>query len=545
MLLRVLPSGRRLFKKGIALIIELLAEAYRYSDILPSSSLDSIGEVTFSFLLFYLVPLFSARPISNPSGKYWLLALIGLALLLASTYHRAIHTDDAWIGEFVYWANRDGYVHSELFRGLLHSEIYQEVYHKLFVWQSVLAVKWFGWSVYVLKSISLLYLFGVLGLSWYYLRYLPVVARQQAVSLYFALLLTSSLVVEYSFLFRPELMLMFLGLCSWLALRRALLDGAVGAAAAAGVLAGLAALTHLNGLIFIMAGGLLLLWRRRWVGAVMFGLVAAVVCAGYGIDMLRHHSWQLFMQQMFMHPAIDNGSHGIGGRILYLLNEHQRFFHSPKEIVLTLLLLLAAYILYRQRPHTLELSNLLIYTVLLVISLDLIVQGKTSKYLLLYMPYVLLLIVVAFDQLTQLPNPRLHLLARGLLGLYVVVNLVYIVMLFPGNTAQQAENQELAQKLQPYWGKRIIAPLNFIFPSINHFQIQGATYYFMKADESRSHGQTFDLFATAASERIPLIILDQEAFRELQLPKPNAAGQSFGAYHFTFQENDHYVYELK
>jgi hypothetical protein len=482
---------------------------------------------------------------TSPTGRYWLLALVGLALLLASTYHRAIHTDDAWIGEFVYWAHRDGYVHSELFRGLLHSEVYQEVYHKLFVWQSVFAVKWFGWSVYVLKSICLLYLAGLLGLSWYYMRYLPVADRQQAASLYFTLLLLSSLVVEYSFIFRPETMLMFLGFCSWLALRRALLTGAMGAAAGAGLLAGLAALTHLNGLIFIMAGGLLLLWRRRWVGAIVFGMLAAVVFAGYGIDMVRHDSWELFRQQMFMHPAIDNGSHGIGGRILYLLNEHQRFFHSPKEIVLSLLFLLAAYVLYRQRPHTPELANLALYFVLLVLSLNLIVQGKTSKYLLLYLPYMLLLIVVAFDQLAQIPGKRLRIVAYSLLGLYAVTNVLYTSAIIRESRDQQAENKQLAQRLRPYWGQRAIAPVNFIFPNIGQFQIQGATYYFMVSDESRSLGQPFNLFTTAASQRIPLIILDQEALESLHLPAPGTTGESFGPYHFTFQDNGRYVYELQ
>lgn len=311
-----------------------------------------------------MLPLFRAAPTGAATArKYWLLALSGLILLLASTYHRPIHTDDAWIGEFVYWANHDGYVRSELFRGLLHSEVYQEVYHKLFVWHSVLAVKWFGWSIYVLKSISLIYLAGVLGLSWRYLKHLPVTNGQVAASLYFGLLLTSSLVAEYSFLFRPELMLMFIGLCSWLLLRRALLTGAVAPAAGAGLLAGLAGLTHLNGLIFIMAGGGLLLWRRHWAEAIVFGVLAAAVLAGYCLDMMQHHSWELFRQQMFMHPAIDNGSHGIGGRILYLLKEHQRFFHSPKEIVLSLLLLLAAYIFYQRRPHSPEYRNLVIYTV--------------------------------------------------------------------------------------------------------------------------------------------------------------------------------------
>jgi len=137
----------------------------------------------------------------------------------------------------------------------LHFEVYQEVYHKLFVWQAVLVVKLLGWDVYVLKSISLVYLVGLIGLSWYYLRYLPVVARQQAFSLYIALLLISSLVVEYGFMFRPETMLMFVGFCSWLVLRRALLNGATTAAAAAGLLAGLAALTHLNGIIFNISRG--------------------------------------------------------------------------------------------------------------------------------------------------------------------------------------------------------------------------------------------------------------------------------------------------
>lgn len=488
-----------------------------------------------------------ARPVAATTIKYWLLALVGLLVLLASTYHRSIHTDDAWIGEFVYWANREGHVRSELFRGLLHSEVYQEVYHKLFVWQSVLAVKCFGWSVYVLKGVSLAYLAGLLWLSWHYLKhYLPVAARAQAASLYFALLLTSSLVIEYSFIFRPETMLMFLGFSSWLLLRRALLSGSVAAAAGAGLFAGLAALTHLNGLIFIMAGGLLLLWRRRWVGAVVFGLLATVIFAGYGLDMVRHHSWELFREQMFMHPAIDNGSHGLGGRILYLLNEHQRFFHSPKEIVLTLLLLLAAYVLYRQRPHVPELRNLALYFILLVLSLDLIVQGKTSKYLLLYLPYMLLLIVVAFDQLARLASPRLRLLALGLLGLYVVVNLGYsAVIFFDHRGDQQAQNAQLGQRLRPYWGARIVAPVNFIFPNIEHFQIQGATYYFMKADERQQKGQTFDLFATAASEHIPLIILDPEALDVLHLPTPNTPGQAFGAYRFTFQDADHYVYKLQ
>ena len=245
-----------------------------------------------------------------------------------------------------------------------------------------------------------------------------------------------------------------------------------------------------------------------------------------------------------MHPAIDNGSHGIGGRILYLLNEHQRFFHSPKEIVLSLLLILAIYVLYRQRPASFELANLSLYLLLLVISLDVIVQGKTSKYLLLYLPYILFLIVIAFDQLAQLPGNRLRIVAPVLLGLYIIANVVYTGLVIYERNEKQAENQQLAQRLRPYWGQRVIAPVNFIFPNIRNFQIQGATYYFMESDESQLRGRPFNLFATAASQRIPLIILDQEALESLHLAAPSTVGQAFGAYNFTFQDHGQYVYQL-
>ena len=536
------------------------------------------------------MPIRYFRPSSDlPGGRgYWWLALAGLALLLASTYHRLIHTDDAWIGEQVWWMARWGYVRSELFRGYLHAEVYQEVYHKLFVWQAALVVRLLGWSVYILKGISLAYLALFCWLAGRYLRQLPVPNPGRAAGLFFALLLTSALVAEFSFVFRPELMLLTLGFGSWLALRRALpgagllvdavrptgagttqpagttqlagttqpagtarLAGTVmarpavaglGAAAGAGLLAGLALLTHLNGLIFVLAGGALLLWRRRWLAALAFGGAAALAGAAYFADVARHHSWALYWQQL--HPAVAENSPRLGERLLYLLAEHQRFFHSPKEIVLSLLLLLAAYVLYRQRARLgPEPRHLATYTGLLVLALDLIAQGKTSKYLLLYLPQLLLLVVLAFEYLAALP--RLRPVALGLLGLYVVVNLTYTSILLSEQRAQQHENRQLAERLRPHWGQHVVAPVNFIFPAIAHFQLQGATYYFMLASEREQHRQPFDFFATVAQQHFPLLILDPEALHELHLPTPTAPGQRFGPYRFTFADHEHYVYEAE
>ena len=493
-----------------------------------------------------------------PTGRgYWWLALVGLALLLASTWHRLLHTDDAWIGEQVWWMAHGGYVRSELFRGYLRAEVYQEVYHKLFVWQAALLVRALGWSVYVLKGISLAYLALFCALAGRYLRQLPLPRPGRAAGLFFALLLGNALVAEFSFVFRPELMLMTLGFGSWLLLRRALPgeamrpgeatarpahSAALGWAAGAGLLAGLAALTHLNGLVFGLAGGALLLWRRRWLAALAFGAAAAGAGSLYFVDVWRHHSWALYWRQL--HPAVAENSPGLGERLLYLLAEHQRFFHSPKEIVLSLLLLLAAWVLWPQRARLgTEWRNLALYAGLLVLALDLIAQGKTSKYLLLYLPYLLLLVVLAFEQLAA--RPRLRPLALGLLGLYAVVNLTYTALLVSEQRNQQVENRQLAERLRPHWGQHVVAPVNFIFPAITHFQLQGATYYFMLASEHEQRQQPFDFFATAARQGFPLVILDPEALHELHLPPPTQPGQRFGTYRFAFADHEHYVYEAQ
>lgn len=475
--------------------------------------------------------------------KYSRWLLLAAALLFgASLYQRVLHIDESWIGEQAYWAAKEGVVRSELFRGLMGAEIRQLVYHWLFVWQAAAVIKLAGWSIVGLKLISLSYLGLFVLISYQHLR-CYFFSSAAACYLFYALLLTNALVVEYSYVFRPEIMLLCLGFGSWCFLHRSLHSSNaanLGSAATAGLLAGLAALTHLNGLIFMVAGAGLLLWRRRLSLLLVFGAVATAVFSIYFLDLLRAGSWPDYLRQLA--PALKQPP---GARwpayLLHVLNEQKRFFHSPAESILTLLTGTAGLVLYKARYRNPHFSDVRLYLLLLMGALAYIAQGKTTKYLLLYMPYLCLVIALAFE---NLPPSRTwqHWLLTGLLAGYVLVHFGYTGYLIKQHQDQPAKNQQLAGQLVLYRHARIVAPLAFIFPEIDNFSIQGVTCYKLLMDAHQISTGEKGLFATAARFQRKLIILDDNSLKDLGVAKP-VAGRLYGQYRYRYRFHDFYIYE--
>ncbi|HEX8349855.1 MAG TPA: hypothetical protein VF598_07825, partial [Hymenobacter sp.] len=445
------------------------------------------------------------------------------------------------IGEQAYWAAKDGVVHSELFRGLWQAEIKQLVYHWLFVWQAAGVIKLVGWSLLALRLISLSYL-GVFLITSY--RHLSsyFFTRASTCYLFYALLLTNTLVVEYGYVFRPEIMLMCLGFGSWVFLQRSL-HGATSSArrnaVAAGLLAGIAALAHLNGLIYVVAGAGLLLCKRRISPLLVFTAVAGGVFSIYFLEIMLHNSWQTYAAQMS--PALQEESARFLTYILYILSEHERFFHSPIEIVLSLLVLASGYVLYKARYRNARFAEAVLYLLLLMAALACIAQSKTTKYLLLYMPHLCLVIAVAFEHLPR-PQAWLPRLLNGLLIIYVAVNFGYTGYLISKHEDRPAKNQALAQQLAAYPHAQIVAPLNFIFPEILDFTIQGVTCYQVLMETHQIPSGEAGFFSEATRFQRQLIIMDDSSLKGLGLQKP-VVGRRYGKYFCAYRFHDFYVYQ--
>jgi hypothetical protein len=410
-------------------------------------------QVTFnvrrSYLFFVLAFFTSAAFI------FWLIGL----------YHRHINLDDAWLAEQSYWLAKEGRVKSLLFEGLNQYHISQLVYHKLFIWQGTLAISLLGWNLYILKSISLLYF--SLFLVVYFKYYLKEPLFQKRGLLAFLIIFSSPWVFEFSFVFRPEIMLMTLGFLSFLLLEKNINNDDTVAALGAGIMAGLAALTHLNGLIFGVGGIVTLLCFRKAKSTVLFGGLFTAIVAINLINIQSLQDLQLFLFQFRNDPALDAQDFSLLHYLLKVTNEHSRFLHSTKEISFTLLLVLCLGLgWHRLKEH----KMLCIYTLALTVSLALLAHGKTTKYMLLYFPHLLTLLLITLPYLLN------RFIIIGALIFYLMAAYDFNIPYLMRNEDQVKKHERIATAIHSR-GEKIIAPLEFIFNEIEYSQIQGTTNY--------------------------------------------------------------------
>jgi hypothetical protein len=426
-----------------------------------------------------------------------LISFCGL-LFIFSIYHRAPHIDDAWIGEHAYWVSETGAAKSELMRGVTMQEQSLVVHHKFLVYQGAALIKMFGFSLYTLKSLSLIYFLLFLFAFFHYLNKKVLSYRETLLAILFVI--SNALFFEYAFVYRPEIPLMTLGLFSYILLDKAInkKEPAYLIVMGSGLLAGLGFSTHLNGVIFLVSGFFLLIWNRKYKYSMVFALASIPTVFIYFIDMLSMDKLQLWYVQMFSSPSIDSFifSGSVSNFILRILKTLNLFFHSPKEISFTVLIITTYLLAYK---HLKQHKNHIRYAFLLFVSLALLAVHTSSKYLLLYMPYLILLCILSiryiFDPTRSLifchslQNKKLAgKLISAVIVLYLMIQVYYDVRI-SFDKFDRKENDALIK--QYVTGKtedlNMIAPMIFIFNQIESFnRIQSDLCYveLRKADSS-------------------------------------------------------------
>lgn len=414
-----------------------------------------------------------------------LVILTGLVLIAAKLYFYTIHGDDPWFAEEAFWLVKSGRVRSEFFSTMLDYGVQQFAYHKLHIWLAALAIKLFGLSYLILKSITLgFFCIFLLVVRRYYLRFYQEDAVR-GLFIFLAFILINSLVLELVFVYRPEIAIMCFGFIAYYFLQKSEVTESIWDIVLAGIFAGLCALMHLNGIIFIAAGFILLLVNQQYKKAIIFGIIATAVASVYFIDILPNHLTEFWMQ--FRHdPAIPKGQFSIATLLGRLLGEYQRFFGHGYESGYSLLLLTVLLVDIRYIWAQRELRNCLIYFATLSITLAAISPGKNHYYLLFGMPYAGLLASAVI--LRMLRSRKVHGIRRKVLFtvgvLYVAANIPHAVAIINdgrgGHHLVQSNASVMAHfNIQP--GDKVLAPLNFIFNSIEKVDIQGVDAFLSRA----------------------------------------------------------------
>lgn len=429
------------------------------------------------------------------------------ALYLYSLWGRVPDIDDGWIGELAYWLSQDGQVRSELMRGITLQEDKFVVSNKLFVILGAFSIDIFGFSLYALKSVSLVFLVIFIFLFRQYTLKWKKLFNQEDLIFAWVLLASFPWVFKYSFLFRPELMMMTIGFLAYIFLEK-FLEGGKNKTVfllLAGLFFGLTMSAHLNGLILASAAGVLLIWNKKYLSVIWLVLAAITGFLPYFYDMTSAADFELWRHQFFDSPSLDSLETGPFWLkpLFNFLEEHMRYFHNLEIIPFSVFMLLTLFVgfknLFKLQP------NLSRFALLVALFTGLLAMHKSRQYILLNFPYLLILITLTFKNLKKdgdlwwpiNSEKRKSVAQKTLLVVlmaFVVISTVFNVQLASLKFSPE-QNRVLAEK---YAGAKssemnVIAPMTFIFNEIENFnRIQGEVCYieFQKSD-ARVNGEGF------------------------------------------------------
>ncbi len=466
-----------------------------------------------------------------PLRTYQIALFLLFIALLGTFYHRAEHFDDAWFAEQSFWLVKDGKVRSELFRGYNGWENRIYVFHKLFIYAGALIMSVGGFSVAVSKLIGIL--FGGLG-GWLIWQYSARFSREtQWLSL--GLYVGCGALIRHICVNRPEFMCMALGLLSYLAIDRSPTKQPM--PVLAGVFAGLAALTHLNGVIYLLAGFGLLFTQRKWQAVFSFGLASGLTLSFYLLDAVLDGSLDVMLMQFRSDPATQQNLNWLD-KLSVMANYHQIFFHNHNEFALTVLFLLCL-IAFRRRIQRSE--PVFVYTLFLFFSFWVLTKSATYLYFILFLPWLVMLTANwAIRYLPEQPGWQ-RKTARVLLALYGVVAIFQIGnTIIENRTLPDVDTQNaLLAKHMPRQHTNVIAPIEFFFGQIENYRIRGLTYYYL-LQQKQGTITLPALFQLAEQEDVEYVISDHRLNGSYDIP-PGAPAR-IGAYQRVYQDKWNSIY---
>lgn len=298
-------------------------------------------------------------------------------MLAASIPRHSIDVDEAWFAEEAWFQARDGYPHSNFFKGFVHEDVRVVVHHWLFIRLQALAIRTVGFGLLPLRLSSI-------GAAVAIAALMALLARRSGagraeVALAALILLLTPQAFRSIKLARPDLLVAALGFASFATLSRES-PGRCGArAAVAGAFAGAAMLAHLNGVIFVATGAAMLLWRRHLLAAAAFALAAGAAFAPYALNAVAH--WDLFLEQL-RNPFIAYKTQvGVLQPLWNLSREHMRLFRKPDIIFSSLLFGGCIASAWRIRPFAAR------YTLVLLAMLGAAVADKELFYSVYLVPF--------------------------------------------------------------------------------------------------------------------------------------------------------------
>ncbi|UOR04060.1 hypothetical protein MUN82_14030 [Hymenobacter aerilatus] len=469
-----------------------------------------------------------------PRTTYYVI-LCALLLLFATTlWHRISHFDDAWSTELSYQLLKDGFVRSSLFGNYQQWDEHLYMYHKAFVYVQAGILYFIGFDIWAARATTLLFTGSCLLLLLVYFR-----PRKEQQLLAALLYVGCGSLWLFGVDSRPETMVATFGFASFLLLQKGILSPR--RLLLAGALAGFAALTHLNGLIYIGAGTFWLLPRSGWRGVILFSAAGSLVAGLFLADALIDDQLPLLLYQ-FTHYPVNQNNHDVLLKLHTMARYDRIFFHSEGEAPLTVLLIMVILITSWGRPIQKMFTPAARYLVWLLVVFWLLTKSHNAYYYILFVPFFIVIITEAVSTV-ELPKLRRYAIA-ALIALYPLGSATRAYNLLRENYTYPpvaTENARLASRM-PQKNTKIIAPMSFFFGQMDNYHIKSLTYYsFIDQDYYNKQLTTKQFFDLAARDTVRYIISDFRKSNKINYIKPDTPTR-VGPYRRVYKDQWHSVY---
>ncbi|QRR01471.1 hypothetical protein [Dyadobacter sandarakinus] len=401
-------------------------------------------------------------PITKYRVNTLLIILLSFVALTIATYINRFPTgDDGWFAEQSYWLYHQGIIRSEFFRGIAGWENGLLVSHKLFLAFGSMLISWFGYDLPILK-ISGFFFFLILIIEL--IAYIRQREKQNLCHYIVAILIlvfSNRLLIKMSFENRPEMMVAAFGFGSFLLLNFKREQRTF--VLLSGFLAGLSFLTHLNGVIYVIAGVLALWGRPIKISRMCFFLLGATLSGSmYLIDILSVDNGMSTWWFQFRNDPATQASFNFTQKLIQIVTYPRMFFQSPEQLSLSVLLV---YFLWLRRKMLAMLPAFLSkYTVLLIASFWIVSKANAGMYLVLFIPLMLVSIYELYILSPITPNFKWMLALYFTIGIYGSGQLVYKnwKLGYLPNTYHEISKQLPKSSLG-------VVPLTFFYNDYNQF----------------------------------------------------------------------------
>lgn len=468
----------------------------------------------------------------NPNFKIILLILFciqGLLFLISIPFH-SVNGDEAWSAEQSYSLAKNGVSTSNLFKGMIKED--QErivVQHKLFIYTSALLFSILGLSLNVIRIIPIISFLALLYLLFLFLKRENLFDKKYSIYLLVLLLLSFSEFFYFAKIARPEMMVTIFGFASYYFIskkedKKTYLHSIIG-----GIFAGAAMLTHLYGIVFVVSGIAFLLYKRKYKYSVLFLIFSLIVFLPYIVDIILYQD--IFKAQI-MSPLVNSKtSFNLITPLINFFKEHERLFRKPEIIFSSLLTIFCIVINFKdyRKNH----NDIIIYTIILIISIALIVEDKTIKYSVYLIPFQATLIYICLRNFS-IKNKVVITSFCIVIVLFFAVSFNYNIRDTFNKEYISKINNEISELIPE--GSWVIAPMNYIFNGIEKHKI--VSTYLLRI-ETNNNITFYSLFNFCNNKKIDYVIFNKYG-ENVDIPKDYQDKEELIKYFEIVNKNQNY-----